>query len=250
MILSNHNLKGKIALITGASRGIGRAIAARLSHDGAAIVLNYIHNKDKALELAATIEHNGGRAHVVQADVSKAKDVDRLFGEAVNHFGRLDIVINNAGIRISKKIAEISEDEFDLLFDINLKGTFLVCRQAARRLSSGGRIVNISTTITKMMVPDFGIYAASKAAVDQITRALARELGEHGITVNAVAPGSTDTELFREGKTRAQIEQLAQAASLGRIAEVDDIADVVAFVVSDDARWISGQVIHANGGLI
>ena len=250
MILSNHNLKGKIALITGASRGIGRAIAARLSRDGAAIVLNYIHNQDKALELAAAIERTGGRAHVVQADVSKVRDVDRLFDEAVKHFGRLDIVINNAGIRISKKIAEISEDEFDLLFDINLKGTFLVCRQAARRLSNGGRIVNISTTITKMMVPDFGIYAASKAAVDQITRALARELGGRGVTVNAVAPGSTDTELFREGKTRAQIEQLAQAASLGRIAEVQDIADVVAFVVSDDARWISGQVIHANGGLI
>jgi 3-oxoacyl-[acyl-carrier protein] reductase len=248
--VGKYDLEGKIALITGSSRGIGRAIAERLSLDGASIVINYIRNEDQARELAVSVEQTGGRVQIVQADVAKAADVEHLFEQATKHFGRIDIVVNNAGIRISKKIAEISEKEFDTLFAINLKGTFLVCRQAARRLPPGGRIVNISTTITKMMVPDFGIYAASKAAVDQITRALARELGARGITVNAVAPGSTDTELFREGKTRAQIEQLAQAASLGRIAGVGDIADVVAFLVSDEARWISGQVIHANGGLI
>jgi len=248
--MSHRKLEGKIALVTGSSRGIGRAIAERLSRDGASLVINYIKHEEKARELAAVIEQAGGRAKVVQADVAKAADVELLFDQAMSQFGRIDIVVNNAGVRFSKKIAEITEEEFDRFFSINLKGTFLVCQQAARRVESGGRIVNISTTMTRMMVPDFGLYSASKAAVDQITRAMARELGARNITVNAVAPGPTNTDLFREGKTTEQIEQMGQAASLGRIAEVHDIADVVAFLVSDDARWISGQTIHANGGLI
>lgn len=248
--MDNHSLEGKVALVTGSSRGIGRAIADRLSNAGASLVINYVNQEGKARDLAAAIEQAGGRCLVVQADVAKAADVERLFNQSLEHFNRMDIVINNAGIRISKKIAEVTEDEFDQFFSINLKGTFLVCQQAARRVESGGRIVNISTTMTRMMVPDFGLYSASKAAVDQITRAMARELGARNITVNAVAPGPTNTELFREGKTTEQIEQMGQAASLGRIAEVHDIADVVAFLVSDDARWISGQTIHANGGLI
>lgn len=248
--MDNHSLEGKVALVTGSSRGIGRAIADRLSNAGASLVINYVNQEGKARDLAAAIEQAGGRCLVVQADVAKAADVERLFNQSLEHFNRMDIVINNAGIRISKKIAEVTEDEFDQFFSINLKGTFLVCQQAARRVESGGRIVNISTTMTRMMVPDFGLYSASKAAVDQITRAMARELGARNITVNAVAPGPTNTDLFREGKTTEQIEQMGQAASLGRIAEVHDIADVVAFLVSDDARWISGQTIHANGGLI
>ena len=248
--MDNHSLEGKVALVTGSSRGIGRAIADRLGNAGASLVINYVNQEDKARDLAAAIEQAGGRSLVVQADVAKAADVERLFNQSLEHFNRIDIVINNAGIRISKKIAEVTEDEFDQFFSINLKGTFLVCQQAARRVESGGRIVNISTTMTRMMVPDFGLYSASKAAVDQITRAMARELGARNITVNAVAPGPTNTDLFREGKTKEQIEQMGQAASLGRIAEVRDIADVVAFLVSDDARWISGQTIHANGGLI
>lgn len=248
--MDNHSLEGKVALVTGSSRGIGRAIADRLSNAGASLVINYVNQEDKARDLAASIEQAGGRSLVVQADVAKAADVERLFNQSLEHFNRMDIVIHNAGIRISKKIAEVTEDEFDQFFSINLKGTFLVCQQAARRVESGGRIVNISTTMTRMMVPDFGLYSASKAAVDQLTRAMARELGARNITVNAVAPGPTNTDLFREGKTKEQIEQMGQAASLGRIAEVHDIADVVAFLVSDDARWISGQTIHANGGLI
>lgn len=248
--MDNHSLEGKVALVTGSSRGIGRAIADRLNNAGASLVINYVNQEGKARDLAAAIEQAGGRCLVVQADVAKAADVERLFNQSLEHFNRMDIVINNAGIRISKKIAEVTEDEFDQFFSINLKGTFLVCQQAARRVESGGRIVNISTTMTRMMVPDFGLYSASKAAVDQITRAMARELGARNITVNAVAPGPTNTDLFREGKTTEQIEQMGQAASLGRIAEVHDIADVVAFLVSDDARWISGQTIHANGGLI
>ena len=248
--MDNHSLEGKVALVTGSSRGIGRAIADRLGNAGASLVINYVNQEEKARDLAVAIEQAGGRSLVVQADVAKAADVERLFNQSLEHFNRIDIVINNAGIRISKKIAEVTEDEFDQFFSINLKGTFLVCQQAARRVESGGRIVNISTTMTRMMVPDFGLYSASKAAVDQITRAMARELGARNITVNAVAPGPTNTDLFREGKTKEQIEQMGQAASLGRIAEVRDIADVVAFLVSDDARWISGQTIHANGGLI
>ncbi|MBW2208455.1 MAG: SDR family oxidoreductase, partial [Deltaproteobacteria bacterium] len=145
--------------------------------------------------------------------------------------------------------ADITEDDFNRLFDINLKGTFFACQQAALRMGKGGRIINISTTITRRIVAEYSIYVASKAAVDQITRVLAKELGERGITVNAVAPGSIDTDLFREGRTREQIKQQAGMPVLGRLGEVNDIADVVAFIASDDARWITGQTILANGGV-
>jgi 3-oxoacyl-[acyl-carrier protein] reductase len=161
----------------------------------------------------------------------------------------IDILVNSAGIRVSKKIVDISEEDYNHLFDINLKGTFFACQQAARRMETGGRIINISSTITRLIVAEFSIYAASKAAVDQITRVLAKELGGRDITVNAVAPGSIDTDLFREGRTPEQIRQQSQMPVLGRLGEVDDIVGVVAFLASDDARWITGQTIHANGGV-
>ena len=246
--MESQNLSGKIALVTGSSRGIGRAMAERLSCDGASVAINYVRNSDKAEEVVAAIAANGGTAVALQADVSSLKDIQRLFEQTLAHFGRLDIVVNNAGIRISKNVTDVLEEEFDRLFAINVKGTFFSCQLAARLLSDSGRIINVSSAVTRMMLPGYAIYAASKGAVDQITRVLARELGERRITVNAVAPGPVDTELFRDGKTEEQIQQMAQMAALGRVGEVEDIADVVAFLASDDARWITGQTIHVNGG--
>ncbi len=248
--MSSPKLSGKIAIVTGASRGIGRALALRLGHDGAAMAINYVNNAAGAEEVKAEIKTAGGDAIALQADVSKPADIQRLFDQAIEHFGRFDILVNNAGIRISKDVADIDEAEYDRLFAINVKGTFFACQQAARRLSEGGRIINISSAVTRMMLPGYSIYAASKGAVDQITRVLAKELGERKITVNAVAPGPVDTELFRDGKSDKQIQQMAQMAALGRIGQVEDIADAVAFLASDDARWITGQCIHVNGGFV
>ena len=248
--MDTQNLSGKIALVTGASRGIGRAIAQRLSRDGAAVAVNYVSNANSAEEVAAEIKAAGGDAIALPADVSKLEDIKRLFDQTIEHFGRLDILINNAGIRISKNVAEIDEAEYDRLFAINVKGTFFACQLAARRLSEGGKIINISSAVTRMMLPGYSIYAASKGAVDQITRVLAKELGGCHITVNAVAPGPVDTELFRDGKSDEQVRQMAQMAALGRIGEIQDIADAVAFLAGDDARWITGQTIHVNGGFV
>jgi 3-oxoacyl-[acyl-carrier protein] reductase len=250
MQMNPKKLAGKIALVTGSSRGIGRAMVERLSQDGAAVVVNYVNCSEKAQEVAAAVKAGGGTAVALEADVSKLEDIQRLFDRTVEHFGRLDILVNNAGIRITKNVAEIGEEEFDRLFAINVKGTFFSCQLAARRLSDGGRIINVSSAVTKMMLPGYSIYAASKAAVDQITRTLSKELGGRDITVNAVCPGPVDTALLREGKTREQIQQMAQMAALGRIGRVEDIADVVAFLAGDDARWITGQTIHVNGGYV
>ena len=205
--MAQFNLDGKVAIITGGSRGIGRAIAQRLARDGASVVINYVRNKDKATELVNAIADTGSKAIALQADVADPSQVKRLFDQSIQHFGKVDILINSAGIRISKKVVELTEDDFDRLFDINLKGTFFACQQAARRMQSGARIINISTTITRTIVPEYSIYAASKAAVDQITRVLAKELGERHITVNAVAPGSIDTDLFRTDRTAQQIKE-------------------------------------------
>jgi 3-oxoacyl-[acyl-carrier protein] reductase len=243
-------LSGKIALVTGSSRGIGRAMAERLSRDGASVAINYVSHSDKAEEVVAAIASNGGTAISLQADVSRLNDIQRLFEQTLEHFGRLDIVVNNAGVRISKNVTDIVEEEFDRLFAINVKGTFFSCQLAARRLSDSGRIINVSSAVTRMMLPGYSIYSASKGAVDQITRVLAKELGGRQITVNAVAPGPVDTQLFRDGKTEEQIQQMAQMAALGRIGKVEDLADVVAFLASDDARWITGQTIHVNGGFV
>jgi 3-oxoacyl-[acyl-carrier protein] reductase len=248
--MSPKSLSGKIALVTGSSRGIGRAMVERLSRDGATVVVNYVSRAEKAQEVAAAVKAGGGTAVALQADVSRFEDIQRLFNRTVEHFGRLDILVNNAGIRITKNVTEIEEEEFDRLFAINVKGTFFSCQLAARRLSDGGRIINVSSAVTKMMLPGHSIYAASKAAVDQITRTLSKELGGRNITVNAVCPGPVDTELLREGRTKEQIQQMAQMAALGRIGRVEDIADVVAFLASDEARWITGQCIHVNGGYI
>lgn len=242
------SLEGKVAIITGASRGIGRAIAERLAQDGASVVISYAQSVDKAKEVVESVEAAGGKALAVQADVSKPPEIRRLFEQSVEHFGQLDILVNNAGTILYKPIAQVTEEEFDQIFAVNVKGTFFACQEATQRIADGGRIINLSSTTTALMMPTYGAYAATKGAVEQITRVLAKELGERGITVNAVSPGATDTELFGIGKTEEQKQRFAQVAALGRLGEVQDIADVVAFLVSDQARWISGQIIRVNGG--
>jgi 3-oxoacyl-[acyl-carrier protein] reductase len=248
--MGSNKLSGKIALVTGASRGIGRAIAERLSRDGASVAINYVRNLDKAEEVVAAITSAGGTAVTIQADVCRIDGIRQLFEKTLEHFGRLDILVNNAGIRITQTVVDLQEEEFDRQFAINVKGPFFACQQAAQRISDGGRIINISSAVTQMMLPGYSIYAASKAAVDQLTRVLAKEMGDRQITVNAIAPGPVDTELLRAGKTEEQIQQMAQMAALSRIGKVEDIADAVAFLASDDARWITGQVVHVNGGYI
>ena len=243
-------LDGKVALVTGASRGIGRAIAVRLGQDGAAVIVNYSGNHEAARETVSAIEAASGRALAVQGDVGKVGDIKRLFDAAFEHFGKLDILVNNAGIMFNKPVAEVTEEEYDRIFAVNVKGTFFACQQAAKRMADGGRIINFSSSTTAMMLPTYGTYVATKGAVEQLTHILAKELGSRGITVNVVSPGPTDTELFKQGKSEQDMQRFAQMAALGRLGQPQDIADVVALLVSDDANWITGQNIRANGGTI
>ena len=243
-------LIGKIAIVTGASRGIGRAIAERLAQDGASIVVNYAQRPDQAKEVVSVIEAQGGKAIAVQSDISQIADIRRLFLETVDFFGHLDILVNNARTSAFKPLAEVSEAEFDVQFALNAKGTFFAMQEAARRIADGGRIVNISTLGTVNSAAGAGVYTGSKAAVEQFTMSAAKELGERGITVNTVSPGVTDTELFNKEAPPNVKAQAAQLSPLGRMGQPQDIADVVAFLVSEQARWITGQNIHVSGGAV
>ncbi len=182
--------------------------------------------------------------------MGKVGDVQRLFDAAFEHFGKLDILVNNAGVMFNKPLADVTEEEYDRIFAVNVKGTFFACQQAAKRMADGGRIINFSSSTTAMMLPTYGTYVATKGAVEQMSHVLAKELGSRGITVNVVSPGATDTELFGQGKTEQDKQRFVQMAALGRLGQPEDIADVVALLVSDDANWITGQNIRANGGTI
>ncbi|WP_292994017.1 SDR family oxidoreductase [Nitrosomonas sp.] len=243
-------LHGKVAIVTGSSRGIGAEIALTLANAGVKVVINYLQNESAADEVCAAITSAGGECVAVQADVSNSDEVRKLFDATFEHFKQIDILVNNAGILLFKEIAEIRDDEFDRIVDVNIKSVFYTLREAGTRLADHGRVVNISSTVTRLMLPKYGAYAATKAAVEQMTRIFAREAGKRGITANTVSPGPVDTELFRAGKTVADIERMAAMAALGRLGKPDDIAQVVLFLVSDEARWITGQDIGINGGII
>lgn len=245
----NASLKGKVALVTGASRGIGRAIAERLGRDGVAVAVNYSVNSAEADKVAGAIEASGGKAFAIQADVGRVPEIVRMFDETLARFGKLDILVNNAGIMPRNPVSAVSEDEFDCVFAVNVKGTFFACQQAATRLAEGGRIINMSSSTTVRMMPTYGAYVATKGAVEQLTRSLAMELGPRRITVNVISPGPTETELFMSGKTPEQVGHFAQASAFGRLGQPMDIAEVVAFLASDDAGWVTGQNIRVNGGL-
>ena len=243
-------LQGKVALVTGSARGIGAEIALTLAKAGAKVVVNYAQNQAAADRVYAAITEAGGECLAVQADVSDPAAVRQLFAAAIERFQQIDILVNNAGVLVFKEIAEISDDEFDRIVDINLKSVFYTLREAAAKLADHGRIVTVSSTVTRLMLPKYGAYAATKAAVEQLTRIFAREAVKRGITANIVSPSPVDTELFRSGKTPADIERMAAMAALGRLGATDDIAQVVLFLVSDEARWITGQNIGVNGGII
>jgi 3-oxoacyl-[acyl-carrier protein] reductase len=238
----------RVALVTGGSGGIGRAVAERLAKDGIAVGVHYAGNKAKADETVAAIVAAGGRAIPVGGDVADEDAMSAAFDAVEAEFGGLDVVVNTAGIMVLSPIATLDLDDLDRMHRTNIRGTFVVSQQAARRVRAGGAIINFSTTVTRTKFPTYGGYVASKAAVEAMTLVLARELRGKDITVNAVAPGPTATPLFLNGKDEATVENLAKAAPLERLGTPDDIAESVAFLAGP-ARWINGQVLFANGGL-
>ncbi len=240
----------KVAVVTGASRGIGRAVALQLAQDGFDIGVNYARGESDANRVVAEIQNLGRRAVAVQADVAQVDDVERLFTEIEGKLGAIDVLVNNAGIMKLQKIAEAKSEMFEETFAVNVRGVFNTLRQAASRLQKGGRIINFSTTAIALAPPLYGIYTASKAAVESMSYVFAKELRGRQITVNCVAPGPTATDLFMQGKTKEQVDQLAKAPPLERLGEPEDIARAVSFLAGAQGAWVNAQVIRVNGGLI
>jgi 3-oxoacyl-[acyl-carrier protein] reductase len=240
----------KVAIVTGASGGIGAAVAERLAKDGFTVVVNYAGNAASAEAVVAKIEAAGGQAVAAKADVSDGAAVARMFDTAETAFGGVDVLINNAGIMNTAPIEDSDDALFERHIAVNLKGTFNTLREAARRLRDGGRIVNFSSSVTGLLQPTYGVYAATKAAVEAMTSVLAKELRGRNITVNAIAPGPTATKLFLDGKPQEVIDRLSNMAPLGRLGQPQDIAAAVAFLSGPDGAWINGQTVRANGGII
>lgn len=244
------NSEGKVAIVTGASRGIGASIAERLAGDGFAVVVNYAQNARPAEELVRRIVESGGRASAFKADVSDPAAVAAMFEFAAKQFGGVDVLVNNAGVLSQANIADTSDSDFDRLIAINLKGTFNTLREAAKRIRNDGRIINFSTSVVGSLMPSYAIYAATKAAVETMTSIMAKELRGRNITVNAIAPGPTATDMFLTGKSPELIQQMAKVPPLERLGTPEDIAGVVSFLAGRDAGWVNGQTLRANGGYV
>jgi 3-oxoacyl-[acyl-carrier protein] reductase len=240
----------RVAIVTGAAHGIGAAIAERLALDGFAVVVNYSSRADQANALAAAIVAKGSKAVAVKADVSDVQQVNRLFEEARNRFGGIDVLVNNAGIMKTAPLANTDDASFDKHVAVNLKGTFNTLREAARSLPDGSRIVNISSSVVGLYQPGYAVYAATKAGVEAFTHIMMKELRGRNNTVNAIAPGPTATELFFDGKSQDVVNQFARMAPLERLGTPQDVAAAVAFMVGPDGAWINGQILRANGGII
>ncbi|WP_137165979.1 SDR family oxidoreductase [Salinimonas lutimaris] len=240
----------KTAIVTGASRGIGAAIAIRLSQNGYNVIVNYARSAKEAEQVVTQIRSTGGQAQAVQADVSSSADVSQLFDQAEQHFGAIDVLVNNAGVLGLSSIAEVSEDTIHQHVDINLKGVMFCSQQGVNRLRDGGHIVNLSTSVVGLKLENYAVYAATKAGVETFSAIMAKELRGRDITVNTVAPGPTETDLFMQGKSEELVEKLRKMPPLERLGQPDEIAAVVAFLCSPDGRWVNGQVIRANGGIV
>ncbi|KQQ88432.1 SDR family oxidoreductase [Massilia sp. Leaf139] len=245
-------MNDKVAIVTGASRGIGRAIALRLAQDGFAVTVNYASRAGDAQEVVDQIAAAGGRALAVQGDVASAADCARLFEATENAFGGVDVLVNNAGVIQpgTTLLADTSDELYERIFAINTRGTFNMLRLAATRLRQGGRIVNFSTSAIGLALPGYAVYAGAKAAIETMTNIFAKEMRGKGISVTALAPGPTATELFLDGKPAELVERLAQAAPLERLGTPQDIANTVAFLVGPEGEWVNGQTLRVNGGIV
>ncbi|KAJ0122387.1 short-chain dehydrogenase reductase [Diaporthe amygdali] len=240
-------LSDKVIIVTGGSKGIGKAISQRLAREGASVVVNFSRDASAAEEVVKAI--GSDKALAVQADVGSVAGVEKLVGAAVERFGRIDVVVPNAGIMPSRTTESTTEDDFDRAFGLNVKGPYFLAQKAVPHMASGGRVIFVSTGIAKAttVAAPYLLYGATKGAVEQMTRIMAKDLAAKGINVNAVAPGPTGTELFFEGKSEALVENIKKSSPFGRLGEPEDIANVVAFLSGKDSSWVAGQIIHVNG---
>ena len=244
-----QRLQGKVAVVTGGSRGIGAAIAERLAADGAAVVVNYARGSEAAEKVVKRIQQNGGRAVAVKADVARREDVRALFEAADKAFGPVDVLVNNAGVAAFAPLDSIDDAHIEHLFGTNVRGVIYATQEAARRFGErGGRVVNLSSVLSEVGLPATAVYSASKGALDTLTKTFAAELGSRKISVNAVAPGAVETDMYYENGVDGHKDAMVQRTPLGRIGQPKDVADVVAFLSSDEAGWITGQVVRASGG--
>ncbi|WFE54780.1 SDR family oxidoreductase [Micromonospora sp. WMMD1155] len=243
-------LEGKAAVVTGGSRGIGRAVVQRLARDGATVVFGWRSNAEAAAEVETSVAAAGGVAHGVRADLAEPGGVTALLARAETHLAGLDLLVNNAAAQHTPALlVDLPEEEYDRLMAVNARAVFLALRHAARHMRDGGRVVNLSTINTVMPGPGIAAYAASKGAVEQLSAVASRELAARGITVNTVSPGATDTDLLHATNSAQSVEIAARVTPLGRLGQPADVADVVSFLCGPDARWVTGQNIHAAGGL-
>ncbi len=246
--METNKTSNKTAIVTGASRGIGRQIAIQLADAGMNVIVNYASSREKAVEVVELIQQAGGEATAIHADVSKVSEVERLFSETLELYGAIDVLVNNAGMMKTLPLDQVTEDDFDQHMALNVKGTYFACQQAMLHMQEGGTIINFSTSVSGAMLPGYSLYGATKGAVEQLTRQLAKEFGPKGITINSIAPGQVATDLFLNGKSEELVDSFRRMNAFGRLGEPEDIANAVELLVSDKARWITGQTILVNGG--